>query len=107
TMSTPKGRTYSLVLGDGSRVWLNAASSIRFPVTFTGSLRKVEITGEAYFEVAHDAVKPFIVSAGEVDVEVLRTHFNIIAYKEEGVVKTTLLQGSVKIGRASCRERVK
>ncbi|HWJ27252.1 MAG TPA: FecR family protein, partial [Flavisolibacter sp.] len=71
TMSTPKGRQYALVLSDGSKVWLNAASSIRFPTAFTGDTRGVEITGEAYFEVAHNPGKPFIVSVNNMRVEVL------------------------------------
>lgn len=104
TMSTPKGRQFSLVLADGSKVWLNAASSIRYPVAFTGSERAVEITGEAYFEVAPSnfaqgggqGKRPFIVSVNGVKVEVLGTHFNITAYNNESSIKTTLLEGSVK-----------
>lgn len=97
TMTTPKGRQYSLLLADGSKVWLNAASSITFPTTFTGNERKVEITGEAYFEVAHNAGKPFIVSVNGMNVEVLGTHFNVNAYTDEATIKTTLLEGSVKV----------
>lgn len=97
TMSTPKGRQYALVLADGSKVWLNAASSIRFPTAFVGSDRKVEITGEAYFEVTHDASKPFHVAVNDMDVQVLGTHFNINAYGDEANVKTTLLEGSVLV----------
>ena len=99
TMSTPKGRQYALVLSDGSKVWLNAASSIRFPTAFTGDTRGVEITGEAYFEVAHNPGKPFIVSVNNMRVEVLGTHFNINAYSDEESIKTTLLQGSVKVSK--------
>jgi ferric-dicitrate binding protein FerR (iron transport regulator) len=98
-MSTPKGRQYSLLLGDGSKVWLNAASSIKFPTAFTGSTRVVEITGEAYFEVAHDAAKPFIVSVNDMQVEVLGTHFNINSYSDEPEIKTTLLEGKVRVTR--------
>ncbi len=97
TLSTAKGETYATTLADGSKVWLNSASSIKFPVAFTGNARKVEITGEAYFEVAKNATKPFQVSVNGSIVEVLGTHFNINAYSDEAVVKTTLLEGSVKI----------
>ncbi|MBO9684228.1 MAG: FecR domain-containing protein [Flavisolibacter sp.] len=97
TLSTPKGGQYQLVLPDGSKVWLNAASSVKFPTTFTGKERKVEITGEAYFEVVHDADKPFIVSKGETYVQVLGTHFNVNAYEDEDALKVTLVEGSVKV----------
>lgn len=97
SVSIPRGGQYQLVLPDGTKVWLNAASSIRFPVAFVGKERKVTITGEAYFEVAKDKKKPFIVSSANMDVEVLGTHFNVSAYAEESIVKTTLLEGSVKI----------
>jgi transmembrane sensor len=97
TLATPRGGQYQLVLPDGSKVWLNAASSIRFPVAFTGGTRNVEITGEAYFEVAKDKAKPFHVKARGMEVEVLGTHFNINAYPDEPGIRTTLLEGSVKI----------
>ncbi|MGN6421331.1 MAG: FecR family protein [Pseudobacter sp.] len=97
TIRTPVGRDYSLVLADGSMVWLNAGSSIRFPVGFSGKTRSVEITGEAYFEVAKNAAKPFEVSVGDMKVEVLGTNFNINAYKEEKSISTTLLEGSVRV----------
>ncbi len=97
TMSTPNGRQYSLVLPDGSKVWLNAASSITFPTAFVGKERRVEITGEAYFEVAKDASKPFHVLTKDQDVTVLGTHFNINSYDDEEAIKTTLLEGSVKV----------
>jgi len=106
TMSTARGNQYHLQLADGSKVWLNAASSIRFPTTFTGSERRVEITGEAYFEIVHDAAKPFTVkieSASGTDggeVQVLGTHFNINAYDDEADVKTTLAEGKVKVTKA-------
>jgi ferric-dicitrate binding protein FerR (iron transport regulator) len=83
-------------LSDGTKVWLNAASSLRFPTAFVGSERKVEMTGEGYFEVAHNDKKPFLVRAGGMDVEVLGTHFNINAYEDEEAVKTTLLEGKVR-----------
>lgn len=97
TLSTPMGGQYKLVLPDGSDVWLNAASSITFPTAFIGEERKVTITGEVYFEVAHNARQPFHVKVNAVDVEVLGTHFNINGYGDESFVKTTLLEGSVKI----------
>jgi transmembrane sensor len=97
TMSTPRGGQYQLTLPDGSQVWLNAESSITYPVFFAGSERKVKITGEVYFEVAKDKTKPFRVLAGNQHVEVLGTHFNVNAYGDDGNIKTSLLEGSVKI----------
>ena len=106
TITTARGNQYQVILADGSKIWLNAASSIRFPSYFTGNERKVEITGEAYFEVAKDAAKPFRVefsnqSGEKGEIEVLGTHFNVNAYPEEEDIKTTLLEGSVKIKRGS------
>jgi transmembrane sensor len=100
TMTTPMGGTYALTLSDGTRVTLDAASSIRYPVVFNGAERKVEITGQAYFEVAHNKLKPFRVTTNGQTVEVLGTHFNINAYADEGSTKTTLLEGSVKVSKA-------
>ncbi|MEO7047711.1 MAG: FecR domain-containing protein [Ferruginibacter sp.] len=97
TISTPRGGKYQMILEDGTKVWLNAASSIRFPVSFAGAERKVEITGEAYFEVAKNKALPFRVNAAGSVVEVLGTHFNINAYNDESSIRTTLLEGSVKI----------
>ncbi|OQP44884.1 hypothetical protein A4H97_08790 [Niastella yeongjuensis] len=97
TLITPRGRQFQLVLPDGTKVWLNAASSIRYPTAFTGKERNVEITGEAYFEVAHNKDKPFHVKSNKQVVEVLGTHFNIMAYDDEPAVKTTLLEGKVKV----------
>lgn len=98
TISTPRGGQYQLVLPDGTKVWLNATSSIKFPVAFTGNSRNVELTGEAYFEVTKNRAKPFKVQvANKAEVEVLGTHFNIMAYNEEDAIKTTLLEGSVKV----------
>ena len=96
-LSTPRGGQYNVVLPDGSRVWLNAESSIRFPTAFTGNERSVEITGEVYLEVTQNKSKPFKVSVNGMKVEVLGTHFNINAYLDEAVIKTTLLEGSVKV----------
>lgn len=97
TISTPRGGQYQLLLADGTKVWLNAASSIRFPVLFKGTERKVEITGEAYFEVAKNSAMPFKVKAGASQVEVVGTHFNVNAYEDEASIKTTLLEGLVKV----------
>jgi ferric-dicitrate binding protein FerR (iron transport regulator) len=97
TLVTPMGRQQQITLSDGTKVWLNAGSSLRFPTRFSGNQRKVEITGEAYFEVAHNATRPFMVSAGKEEIKVLGTHFNVNAYADEQMVKTTLLEGSVKI----------
>ena len=108
TISTPKGGTYQVILPDETKVWLNAASSLRFPTTFTGKERSVEITGEAYFEVATLYSKekqkiPFIVNVtsgdGNMKVEVLGTHFNVMSYNDEKQVKTTLLEGAVKVSK--------
>lgn len=97
-IATPKARQYQLVLPDGTEVWLNAASAIRFPTVFTGRQRKVEITGEAYFEVAQNRKTPFVVSVNNaMAVEVLGTHFNVNAYDNEDHIATTLLEGAVKV----------
>lgn len=101
TIATPRGGEYHLVMSDGTNVWLNASSSIRYPATFTGTTREVEITGEAYFEVAHNAAKPFHVLSNGQTVEVLGTHFNVNSYNDEPATKTTLLEGSVKVSDGS------
>jgi transmembrane sensor len=98
TLATPRGGEYQLTLPDGTRVWLNAASSIRYPTAFTGPERKVEVTGEIYFEVVKNASKPFkVLVNGKQEVEVLGTSFNINAYTDEAAIKTTLLEGSVRV----------
>jgi hypothetical protein len=97
TISTPRGGQWQVILPDGSKVWLNAASTLKYPERFTGKERKVELQGEAYFEVVHNVNRPFKVSSTGQMVEVLGTHFNINAYSDEAIVKTTLLEGSVKI----------
>lgn len=97
TITTPRGGQYQVTLSDGTKVWLNAASSIRFPVVFTGAERRVEVTGETYFEVAKNEKLPFKVKAVNSEVEVLGTHFNINAYDDEATIKTTLLEGKVKV----------
>jgi len=97
TLSTPRGGQYMLTLEDGTKVWLNAASSIKYPSAFNAGERTVELTGEAYFEVAKSPAKPFKVSVQGMEIQVLGTHFNVMAYSDEAAVKTTLLEGSVKV----------
>jgi transmembrane sensor len=97
TISTPRGGQYQVILSDGTHVWLNAASSLKYPTQFTGDNREVELSGEAYFEVAHNAKQPFQVISKKQKITVLGTHFNINTYDDEPVVKTTLLEGSVRI----------
>jgi transmembrane sensor len=102
TLANPRGsRVVDMVLADGSRVWLNAGSSLTYPVAFTGNDRKVAITGEAYFEVVHNEAKPFKVTYGKTEITDLGTEFNVNAYEDESNVKVTLLQGSVKVYRSS------
>lgn len=103
TLENPRGsKVINMVLADGSKVWLNAGSSLNYPVAFVGSERKVSVSGEAYFEVAHDASKPFVVHNGSLDVRVLGTHFNVNAFTEDdNNIKVTLLEGSVKISNGS------
>jgi transmembrane sensor len=103
TMTTPRGRQFQLTLPDSSKVWLDAASSIRFPTAFTGDSREVEITGEVYFEVAKDAGKPFRVKISNTDkqIEVLGTRFNINAYAQQELISTTLFEGSVKVNNGN------
>lgn len=110
TVATPRGGSFAVTLPDKSTVWLNADASIRFPTAFTGAERRVQITGEVYFEVAKNVNKPFIVTilpaigeAGESlgEVKVLGTHFNIRAYNDEPTIRTTLLEGSVQVSAGS------
>ena len=97
TITTLRGGQYQVILPDGTKVWLNAASSLKYPTEFRGKERNVELTGEAYFEVAKNATMPFHVQSAGQTVRVLGTHFNINAYEDEGVIKTTLLEGSIQI----------
>jgi ferric-dicitrate binding protein FerR (iron transport regulator) len=97
TISTARGNKYQLLLGDGTKVWLNSASSLKYPVAFTGRDRKVEFTGEGFFEVAKDKTKPFSVVTSRQEIRVLGTHFNVSSYKDEETVQTTLLEGSVSV----------
>ncbi len=97
TLSTPRGGKYHITLADGTNVWLNAESSIEFPTDFPGNSREVSIQGEAYFEVAKNASKPFLVHTENQVIEVLGTHFNVNAYKNNSAIKTTLLEGSIAL----------
>lgn len=101
TIATPRGGKYSVALSDGTRIWLNAETSIKYPVVFSGSERKVELSGEAYFEVAKNAAMPFRVVSSSQIIEVLGTHFNINAYADEKQVISTLLEGSIKVASAA------
>lgn len=100
TITTPRGGQYQVTLPDGSKVWLNAASSLTFPTAFSGSSRTVRMTGEVYFEVAKDAAKPFLVETGPMTVQVLGTRFNVNAYPDEQGIQTTLIEGAVSLGAA-------
>jgi transmembrane sensor len=105
TMSTPKGRQFRLTLPDGTRVWLNSATAIRYPTAFTGNERKVEISGEAYFEVAKNVKMPFIVNVKDkISVQVLGTSFNINAYDNGNSSKTSLLEGSVQVNASGKKQ---
>ncbi|WPU97528.1 FecR family protein [Mucilaginibacter sp. cycad4] len=106
-ISTPRGGQYQVVLPDGSKVWLNSASSLKFPTVFTGTERNVELTGEGYFEVAKNKAKPFNVKVKDIEIAVLGTHFNIMAYNDEATVKTTLLEGSVKLTQGNTSNLLK
>lgn len=111
TLVTPKGRQFRIVLPDGTLAWLNAASSIRYPVSFAKDMRRVEISGEVYFEaktIMKEGKKvPFIVNAGNrFEVEVMGTHFNVNAYADEPVLNTTLLEGKVAVKAAATKQRV-
>jgi ferric-dicitrate binding protein FerR (iron transport regulator) len=108
TMSTPKGRQFRLVLPDGTKAWLNAASSLRYPTAFSGKERNVEVSGEVYFEVSKNPKMPFKVKVNEdVEVTVLGTHFNINSYSNEASINTTLLEGSVQISSKGQKEILK
>lgn len=106
TLTVPKGGHYSLTLADGTKVWLNAASSLKYPTAFTGSERTVELTGEAYLEVAKQSKQPFVVKTKSTDILVLGTSLNVNAYPDESSIKTTLIDGSVKVGKASSTAKI-
>ena len=97
TVTTPRGGQYQVLLADGTRVWLNAASSLRFPTAFPGKERWVELSGEAYFEVKHNSAQPFRVKAGGQVIEDLGTSFNVNTYDDETVARTTLIEGSARV----------
>ncbi len=99
TLSTPRGGQYQVVLPDGTQVWLNSASSLSYPVEFSGNERRVKLTGEAYFEVAKNKDKPFYVTSNNTQIRVLGTHFNISAYSDDQELTTTLLEGSVEMSK--------
>lgn len=106
TLQTARGEQYQVVLPDGTHIWLNAASSLKYPVAFADKERLVELTGEAYFEVAHNKTVPFRVKTQQQQVEVLGTHFNINAYDDEGATATTLIEGSVKVTLAANQKNI-
>jgi transmembrane sensor len=107
TLTVPRGsRPLQLTLTDGTKIWLNTAASITYPAAFSGNQRKVQITGEAYFEVAKDATRKFYVSANGIETEVLGTHFNINAYEDETNVKITLLEGSINVSAPGNLQRL-
>ncbi|QJB38933.1 FecR domain-containing protein [Chitinophaga oryzae] len=103
TMQTPHGCMYQLTLPDGSRVWLNAASSIRYPAAFAADRRQVEVTGEAFFDIVKDDRKPFTVTVQQLDIQVLGTAFNVMAYPDETTIRTTLLQGAINVSSGDAR----
>lgn len=101
TLTVPRGGQFQVVLPDGSKVWLNAASSLKYPTAFTGDKRTVEIQGQGYFEVAANASQPFIVKVNDMEVQVLGTSFDIMAYPDEKTINTTLLDGAVRVSHGS------
>jgi len=103
TISIPRGAHYRIILPDSTRVWLNSATTLAFPVTFAGAERKVALSGEAYFEVAKDSNKPFKVNANGTQIAVTGTHFNVMAYTDEQHVVTTLLEGGVDVFKGSSK----
>lgn len=107
TLSTPRGGQYQVTLPDGSKVWLNATSSLRFPTAFSGKERRVELHGEAYFEIAHNPNMPFkVTTSNDLTVTVLGTHFNVMAYGDEENLKTTLLEGAVKLEKGAVNKLI-
>jgi transmembrane sensor len=106
-LTTPRGGQFKLTLPDGSNVWLNSASSIKYPTAFVNKERKVEVSGEVYFEIAHNAGKPFLANVGAMDIKVFGTHFNVNAYYDEATIKTTLLQGGVSVSKAGIAATLK
>jgi ferric-dicitrate binding protein FerR (iron transport regulator) len=107
TITTPRGGKYQIELADGTMVWMNSSSSLRFPVAFAGKERRVEITGEAYFEVSRNKAMPFVVKVNSAEIQVLGTHFNVMAYNDEEELRTTLLEGSVNFVNGSDRQALR
>lgn len=105
TITTPNGGQYQVTLPDGSKVWLNAASSLRYPMEFTGGQRKVVFEGEGYFDITADEKHPFIVQTPTQEITVLGTEFNVIAYGNEPASSTTLVEGSVSVSQVSTDEK--
>ena len=105
-LATPKSGQYQLTLPDGSKVWLNNVSSLHYPTSFRGKTRTVDLTGEGYFEIAHDASRPFIVKVRDASIEVLGTRFNVMAYAEEEGSQTTLLNGAVELQTKKATKRL-
>ncbi len=101
TLQTPRGGEYNLILSDGTKIWINADSEIKYPVQFNDSARKIYLKGEAYFEVAENKSKPFILTTNNIEISVLGTSFNVMAYFNENNIKTTLVEGKIKIGNIS------
>lgn len=99
TLSTPRGGKFKLVLADGTKVWMNSASSLTYPTAFPGNNRSVVLRGEAYFEVAKNATKPFYVQVNDLQVKVTGTHFNVNGYDDENLILTSLVEGGVQVTR--------
>ncbi|MEO6524346.1 MAG: FecR family protein [Mucilaginibacter sp.] len=107
SIATPVGSQYEVTLADGTKVWLNALSSLKYPTAFNGADRVVELTGEAYFEVAKNKHKPFkVILADHASIEVLGTHFNIMAYQDETNINATLLEGSIKVKKGAVDQMI-
>jgi transmembrane sensor len=107
TISIPRGGIYALILSDGTKVWLNSSTTMRYPTSFAGRTRQVEVRGEAYFEVAKNKARPFIVAMSDQKIEVVGTHFNVYAYQEEKRTETTLLEGKILISKGKQLEVLK
>jgi hypothetical protein len=105
TVTTPRGVMFSVTLADGTRCWLNTASSLKYPAAFTGNERRVTVTGEVFFDVARDAKRPFIVMADNSEIRVLGTQFNVNAYSNEASVNTTLVEGKVEVGMPATNDK--
>ena len=101
TIRVPRGAEFNVTLDDGTKVWLNSESSIRFPVAFLGEERRIWVSGEVFAEVAEDAGRPFIMNTGKIDIKVLGTKFNVRAYSDEECIMTTLVEGAVQVDDSS------